>query len=71
MLQATILFFALVGVSNAGILKTLAYPFRHPVKVLKVPAKAVIFPITHPKRFWVKDHGPTLPPDPWSDARKA
>lgn len=51
------------------------YPVRHPVKTFR----PLVFPVVHPKRFWVWDttpqcapcpdfaHGPTLPPDPWSD----
>lgn len=42
--------------------KVVSYPVRHPVRTMK----PLVFPVVHPVRFWVREHGPTLPPDPWS-----
>lgn len=67
--RAVVGFLVLACGAQAGVLRVISYPFRvSPVRLFTPPAKVIIFPFRHPKRFWV--HGPTLPPDPWDTAAK-
>jgi len=83
MIKTVLCFLILAFAAQAGVLRVASYPFRvspvklfapvvhvvtfpffHPVQTLR----PLVFPIVHPKRFWVfAPHGPTLPPDPWAD----
>lgn len=75
MTKTVLLFVALAVTMQAGVLRSLSYPFRvSPVKLFTQPVRIVtypvfhpvktlrplVFPILHPKRFWVKNE-PTIP----------
>lgn len=39
-----------VSLSQAGIVKVVTFPVRHPVKSLRTAGKVVFYPVLHPKK---------------------
>jgi hypothetical protein len=59
-MKATILFLAAVLAAQAGVLKVVTFPVRHPVATVTTTAKVATYPLRHPIRT-IKAVSPVQP----------
>lgn len=47
-MKRILLFMFLASIANAGVVRVVTFPVRHPVRAVRRATKTVLFPVVHP-----------------------